>query len=185
MKFTFSQRTADLILIFAAILWFAGCIFGCKSVEKYKASPKFPQDCADKFPPKIVAGKPDTITIQGITIDCDSVIAANGKDTVTLTNTVTVTNTVLQPNRVACPPQKIIKQIDTFISTAALEACQRTLYEERAAYQKKIDKMQYDADSKDAKISTLTKQRNWLFFIILGYALYYFRHNIYKLIKRV
>jgi hypothetical protein len=181
MKFTFSQRTADLILIFAAILWFAGCVFGCKSVEKYKASPKFPQDCADKFPPKVISGKPDTIIIQGITIDCDSVIAANGKDTVTLTNTVTVTNTVLQPNRVDCPPQKIIKQIDTVISTAALEACQRTLYEERASYQRTIDKMQYDADRLHGKFSNRTKQRNWLFAIVAAAALYSQRHRILNL----
>jgi len=155
-------------------------ISGCKTVEKYKASPQYPADCANDFPVKVVSGKPDTVTMPGTVIDCDSVIAANLPTVVTIYDTDTVVKTVNVNRTVQCPPSRTITITDTVISTAALEACQRTLFEERAFYQKQIDKLQEGADRLQGKLSKRSKQRNWLALILAAAALYSQRHKIIK-----
>lgn len=52
-------------------------LFSCKAVERYKASSKFPADCAKAFPIKTdtvrIPGRVDTLP--GVVVDCDSVSA--------------------------------------------------------------------------------------------------------------
>lgn len=154
----FSQRTANLILIFAAILWFAGCLFGCKAVDKYKASPNFAQDCGDKFPPTVketfIEGETvyDTLPPIYVKVDCD---------TVTVRDTITNSRTV----KVACPPQIIGYKTDTFLiereNTARLFAMQQAYMKDTADRNRKEAQL-------EKKLGNRTKQRSWLFWILLA-----------------
>ena len=180
------MKKANILLALAFIALIAGCLFGCKAVEKYKASPQFAADCGDRFPPRTTPGKPDTVTLAGITIDCDSVVAAN-KDTVRLTNVVTIER--LMPtstgNRVTCPPQILITQTDTIYNTAREQALISQLIATQTAHDLALQKAGAQKEKLQGKLGTRSKQRNWLFWIIVAFIAGTQRHRIIKLFSNV
>jgi hypothetical protein len=187
MKFVPFLRLLIFFILFLFVLLGIFGLTGCNAVKKYQASPQFAQDCGDRFPPRTVQGKPDTITLASITIDCDSVVAANRKtDTVRLTNVVTIER--LMPtstgNRVTCPPQIIVKQTDTVYNTAREQALVAEMVRQQKAHDAAIQAKEAENQELQAKNDKTRKQRNWLFWIVVAFLVGTFRHQIIGAISK-
>jgi len=187
MKFVPIIRFAFIIIFLLFVLMGIFGLSACNAVKKYQASPQFAQDCGDRFPPRTVSGKPDTVTLASITIDCDSVVAANRKtDTVRLTNVVTIER--LMPtssgNRVTCPPQIIVKQTDTVYNTAREQALVAEMVRQQKAHDAAIQAKEAEIEKLQGKLSNRSKQRNWLFWIIVAFIAGTQRHRIIKLFSK-
>ena len=123
------MRLLSLIII---VLGFTSCKVGEKAVAKYKASPEFPQDCSDKFPPKFTAGT--IVYVQGEEHDCDSAMRVYTEFWEGLMASVNGDNERLKDSleamqrrgvkiptmKLVCPPSTHTR--DTVESTAKLEA---------------------------------------------------------------
>jgi uncharacterized membrane protein len=185
MKFVPIIRFAFIIIFLLFVLMGIFGLSACNAVKKYQASPDFAKDCGDRFPPRTVQGKPDTITLASITIDCDSVVAAN-RDTVRLTNVVTIER--LMPtstgNRVTCPPQVFINQTDTIYNTAREEALVAEMVRQQKAHDAQVQKMEAQNQKLQAKNDKTRKQRNWLFWIVVAFLVGTFRHQIIGAISK-
>ena len=148
-----------------------GCKIGEKAVTAYKASPEFPEDCGDKFPPVFTKGKTDTVP--GIIVDCDSLQAIydaywplnkntwGGLDTSSIKS-----KSFLRPfskstppsKRMQCPPS--FSRVDTVENFALTEAQRR-----------RADILQTDKDAlqivKDKWEVTAKKFRTWFWGLLV------------------
>ncbi len=174
---------AYLLVILYCILA-TGCRIGQKAVAAYKSGPDFPRDCANQFPPKVTPGKTDTVTIQGHTVDCDSVQAAyeawwKQKQTPPATpQQPAVQVPPAAQKRIPCPPSRIIRKTDTIISTAELEACRRKADQQQTSFLQQSHDMQAQILELREQANTRTKQRNSLLIIIIAFVLGSYRKNI-------
>ncbi len=170
----------ELTKIIIAALLFALiclCLFGCKSVEKYKASSSFAADCAKEFPVKT-----DSIYIEGVeTVDTVTQVieitlpADRYTDTAIVTRTVTKTVTIRKVDTVTL----------TKVNTAAVEACKQE-------YKKVTGQLLRQLQDQDRAIGELTKkngnrttQRNWLAVVVACFVLWNFRHKIIGIFSRL
>lgn len=170
-KYTF----ADYLIALALAIFFVWCLIGCGAVAKYKDSPKFAEDCAERFPVKVetvtIQGKADTIITPGVLVPCD---------TVTILEHDTVTNVVTK--RVTkvgkCPPDTSINRTDTLIKTI-----------ENTARVKVLEAQLNAANEANkclaAKVKNRTKQRNWLFWILVALGVYSQRHRLISTLGKI
>ena len=159
-----------LIIAFAALLLF--CIFGCKAVEKYKASSAFPGDCADSFPVRI-----DTTFIEGKAV-YDTVFSY---DLQTITDTVVnQQETIIYKDRVKTVTVTKTR-IDTLRIDGELTARIEQLNREKDMYAKQITQLNEDLAESETKRKRNAKHRNWLIALVVGFTVFSFRHQIIKM----
>jgi hypothetical protein len=157
-----------LIIAFAALLLF--CIFGCKAVEKYKASSAFPGDCADSFPVRV-----DTTFIEGKAV----------YDTVFSYDLQTITDTVVNEQETVIYRDIIktvtVRRTDTIKLTKENTARVEQLNREKDMYAKQITQLNEDLAESETKRKRNAKHRNWLIALVVGFTVFSFRHQIIKM----
>ena len=176
-----------LAIAYMAFLLF--CIFGCSpakigqaAVEKYKASSKFPSDCAAAFPVVVKEGEEKIDTVESVEINCEDVVRAyqeyweflgveGEKERKILADSIAklIARGQKPPSMtVKCPPSIYKHTRDTIIDKAAETAALRELEELKQAYAADTARRNEQYNNLSAKSSNRTKQRNTLFFINLG-----------------
>ena len=179
-------------IFFAILMWCAlGCNVAEKAVKKYQASSAFPGDCADSFPIRFSPGKIDTI--QGPTVDCDSLSAIfdaywrQKNATGTAPDTVYIQGkaiaTPAPPNKKApCPPST--HRVDTVENTAALQHVRKLLSEAKTMHQNEVKLLNKYLAKSQKKLSTRNKQAlaGWGIIALLG--IIHFRTQLAGLLTR-
>jgi hypothetical protein len=157
-----------LIIAFAALLLF--CIFGCKAVEKYKASPTFPKDCADSFPVRI-----DTTFIEGKAV----------YDTIFSYDLQTITDTVVNQQETTIYRDRVktvtVRRTDTIRLTKENTARIEQLNREKVMDKAMIEQLNQYLKHSESKRKRNAKHRNWLIALVVGFTAFSFRHQIIKM----
>lgn len=170
-----------LVLLALIISGIAGCgaaKIKAGAIEDYKASSKFPKDCATEFP--LI---PDTIFTEGKVIT-DTVIDYRYFDStiqvVNGTDTVYATITIKEPVRTIT-----VTKTDTIskvvVDKRLVISLGRELQEADNACSANVDRMNAKAEKDAAKIKKTTKQRNAGFLIATLAGIYIFRWQLISL----
>jgi hypothetical protein len=168
------RKLTDLIIALAWLLFAAVLLTSCKAVQKYKASPAFARDCADRYPVKSdTVLRPGTVRLDTIThtvtIDCD---------TVRLTTVQTIAGPVqVRTVTKACPPCVQGLRVDTLIVTKENTA-------RVAALQADVAALTAERGNLRAQRNKARKQRNWLVVIVAGAVVWSFRHRIIGMLTK-
>lgn len=176
-KFFYILAAAFIALILFSLFGCSPAKIGAKAVNDYKASSKFPNDCALQFPPIVTEGETKIDTIYGDEINCDDVVrkytefwegvsTENEKERKALADTIAamIARGEKPPTKkVRCPPSTHSVRVDTVESTAKLEAANRLNNELRLQYTSDTAARNEKQNRTDLKLKNRTSQRNYSF----------------------
>ena len=197
-----------LVIAYAIVILL--CIFasGCspakirsKALDAYKASSKFPGDCADSFPPRIDTNYlPGIVVVDTFWYDKSKHPSwpvrglptwlpqkdTTGQNFKVIEIRTTVRDTLVLRVKDRAKEVELERQLteQQEQAVAIIEDLKQQQKKELEKFLKGLDQVEKSGAKNAKRLATRTKQRNWLFFILLGAGLWQFRHLLIRLITK-